>query len=103
MSAVEEPELPPTTIERGAGRRHIHYFVIGTFQRPGQVTESKPTADFPGVAEGRCGCRALHLLPIGEKVPEGRMRGAKPLAQSLPTRPLIASHTLGTSPRRGEE
>jgi len=38
----------------------------------------------------------------GEGGPEGRMRGARS-AKSVPGRPLIASHSLGTSPRWGEE
>lgn len=77
MSAVEEPELPPTTIERGAGRRHIHYFVIGTFQRPGQVTESKPTADFPGVAEGVETSAHCLFSPSGRRWPKGPDEGGE--------------------------
>ena len=47
-----------------------------------------------------CGTLRNPLLPAGEKVPEGRMRG--PSARNLPNHPLIASHPLGTSPSWGE-
>ena len=44
----------------------------------------------------------LSLLPGGEKWREAPDEGML-LAPRLPHRPLVASHALGTSPRRGEE
>ncbi len=55
------------------------------------------------------GRRLPPLLPNGEKVAEGRMRGAEghladlTYGSGFAEAPLIASHSLGTSPRRGEE
>ena len=76
-----------TNTERGAGRRHINLLSHGTFQRPGQVNESKPTTDvfraWPKVVVGS----ALSELPSprrGDGGPQGRMRGAKPHQTAWP-------------------
>ena len=94
MPIVEEPELPPTTIERGAGRRHIHYLSLGTFQRPGQVNDKQTTADFPGVGKGA----SAHSLfsPAGRRWRKAPDEGGEAIdsdvCRTTPSSPRSARH-----------